>query len=207
MTDIVLVRHGETTWHDGNRYAGARDVPLSAHGHEQARELGRWAKDAGLARVWTSDLGRTRNTAAPAAESTGLEFLVDRRLREVDFGEAEGRTPDEMRRAMPGAYAAFLRAPVTNHLPGGEDPRRAAERGLACLRDITVEHPDDRVLVVCHSTLIRLMVCSLLNIPLDDYRRILPKVRNAWLNEIRLNAGRASLLSWNAPPFPPGATR
>lgn len=202
MTKIVLVRHGETTWHVGNRYAGGSDVPLSARGHEQARRLAEWARTAGLAGVWTSDLSRTWNTAVTVASRTGLEPQADGRLREVDFGAAEGLTPAEIQRELPREYAAFLRDPVAHHLPGGEDPRRAAERGTACLREIAAAHPDDRVLVVCHSTLIRLMVCGLLGIPLGEYRRVLPHVHNGRLNEIRLGSDRTALLSWNAPAVP-----
>ena len=45
MTTLLLVRHGQTVWHEGNRYAGSSDVPLTDVGHEQAQALARWAAD------------------------------------------------------------------------------------------------------------------------------------------------------------------
>ena len=202
MTDLVLVRHGETVWHAENRYTGRTDIPLTPRGFAEGHELARWAGTAELAGVWASDLSRSQLTARPCAEAAGLELRADPRLREVDFGQAEGMTPAEMVQTIPHEFAAFQRDPVTNHLPGGEDPRLAAERGLACLDEIARAYPDGRVLVVCHSTLIRLMICSLLGVPLTEYRRVLPLVRNGYLNEIRIGDGRAALLSLNVPPLP-----
>jgi broad specificity phosphatase PhoE len=66
MTELVLVRHGETVWHAENRYAGRSDVPLTPRGQEQAGALARWATGAGLDAVLTSPLCRARETAGPA---------------------------------------------------------------------------------------------------------------------------------------------
>lgn len=200
MTELVLVRHGETTWHTENRYAGGSDVPLTDHGVDQANRLASWAAWAGLGGVWASDLSRARQTAQPSAEACGLPLRIDARLREVDFGQGEGLTRQQMEESMPEAIAAFQRDPVQHHLPGGEDPAKAAERGVECLDDIAAAHPNDRVLVVAHGTLIRLVVCSLFGLPLGEYRRLFPVVGNGLLNELRLRDGQPALLSWNAPP-------
>lgn len=199
MTDIVLVRHGETEYAD-ERYAGAVDVPLSKRGNEQAREFAKWATSAGLTAAWSSDMHRTRDTAQPAAAAAKVELNIDPRLREVDFGDVEGMTRADIERSIPDVFAAFKADPVANPMPGGEDPREATARGLSCLREISAAHPNGRVLVVCHTTLIRLMFCSLVGVSLSEYRRLLPAVHNCFLNEIRLAAGRVSILSWNAPP-------
>ncbi|WP_043268024.1 histidine phosphatase family protein [Streptomyces sp. CT34] len=199
MTDFILVRHGETVWHAENRYAGRSDVPLTDHGREQARALAHWAATAGLTAVWSSPLSRARLTAAPAADACGLTPHTDERLYEVDFGQGEGLTRDEMRQRFPERLAAFLADPVENHLPGGEHPRRAAERAAACLADIAREQPDGRVLLVAHSTLVRVLLCHLLGIPLRDYRRVFPQLHNGALTEIRVEHGRTALLCLNAP--------
>lgn len=200
MTDIVLVRHGETTWHADDRYAGATDVPLSERGHEQAEVLARWAASAGLTAVWSSDMSRTQDTARPSAAGTGLPLNVDSRLREIDFGDVEGKPRTAIERELPEVFAAFRADPVANHMPGGEDPRAAAARALEYVREIAGTHPDGRVLIVCHTTLIRLMVCSLIGVPLRNYRVLFPFIANGHLNEVRLTGERVSMLSWNALP-------
>ncbi|MBM7167658.1 histidine phosphatase family protein [Streptomyces sp. G44] len=202
MTDFILVRHGETIWHDGNRYAGRTDVPLTARGRRQAAELGAWAAGQPIDAVASSPLSRARLTAAPAAEALGLLPRIDERLLEVDFGRGEGLTRDEMRERFPEELAAFLRDPVAHHLPGGEDPRTAAARAGAALTDLAEEFPDGRVLVVAHSTLVRLLLCRQLGIPLADYRRVFPALHNGALTELRLRDGQMSLLRLNAPTTP-----
>ena len=95
--------------------------------------------------------------------------------------------------------AAFHTDPVAYHLPGGEDPSTAAARAVACFSDIAQTYPGGRVLVVMHSTLIRLVLCQLLGLPLAKYRREFPLVRNGALPEIRFDGDDVSLLEYNAP--------
>ena len=198
MTDLVLVRHGETVWHAENRYAGVSDVALTPRGEQQAAQLAAWARTAGLAAVWSSPLRRARRTTEACA--VGLPLEVDTRLRELDFGDGEGLTSAEMTQRFPDARAAFLADPVAHHLPGGEDPVAAAHRFTECLHEIAGKHPDGRVLVVAHSSAIRLALCSLIGVPLTEYRRLFPALRNCALTEVRLRAGRVALLQFNTPP-------
>ena len=200
MTDLVLVRHGQTVWHAENRYAGRSDVALTARGVEQAAQLAVWAQTAGLAAVWSSTLSRARITAAACSEAAGLPLEVDARLCELDFGEGEGLTSAEMTERFPDARAAFLADPVAHHLPGGEDPVAAADRFTEALDEIAEKHPDGRVLVVAHSSAIRLALCRLIGVPLAEYRRLFPTLRNCALTELRLRDGRAALLQFNTPP-------
>lgn len=199
MTRVVLVRHGETVWHTENRYAGSTDVALTDEGRAQAQALGRWAKHAGLAAVYCSDLSRSRETALPAAEATALPLREEPRLRELDFGAAEGLTADEMRERFPVALQEFRADPAGNPLPGGEPPVAAVERGLAALREICKRWPDDRVLVVAHSTLIRLLLCDLLGRSISDYRRLFPSVRNCAVTELSFDGEQVALLQYNVP--------
>jgi probable phosphoglycerate mutase len=199
MTDLVLVRHGETTWHAENRYAGVTDVELSALGYRHADQLAAWAGSAGLSAVWSSLLGRALATATRSAVATGLTVNVDARLRELDFGDGEGLTSQEMRERFPAEFAAFGIDPVANHLPGGENPVVALERFLACLDDIATNHPNGRVLVVTHTTVIRLALCHWQSVPLSDYRRRFPVIGNCALTEVRMTGRRQTLLQLNVP--------
>ncbi|CAA9384022.1 MAG: Alpha-ribazole-5'-phosphate phosphatase [uncultured Nocardioides sp.] len=199
MTRLLLVRHGETVWHSENRYAGSSDIELTAHGRRQAELLAEWAASAGLCAVWSSPLDRARQTAAPCATSAHLPHTVDERLRELDFGAAEGMTAPDMEQALPEALHAFREDPVAHHLPGGEDPLAAAQRFSACLEAVCAEHPDGRVLVVAHTTVIRLALCELMGLPLSNYRRIFPSIRNCALTEIQCRDEDVSLLQFNAP--------
>lgn len=199
MTVLHLVRHGETVWHAENRYAGVSDIALTPDGVVQAERLGRWASTAGLDAIHTSTLSRAVVTAEPAAAATGLEVLQERDLIEVDFGEGEGLTRTEMRSRFPDALTRFLERPAENPLPGGERGLDAIARARPALERIAQAHPDGTVLVVMHSTLVRLLICSLVGIEPNDYRRVLPHIHNVALNTISLCDGTAALLGLNVP--------
>ena len=199
MTALVLVRHGQTEWHRDNRYAGVSDVALTPTGVEQAEQLAAWSRSAGLAGIWSSTLTRARLTAQACVEASGVPAVADERLRELDFGAAEGMTVGDMRSRFPEALQAFTDDPVLDHLPDGEDPVAACRRFTDCLTDICRAHPDGRVLVVAHTTVIRLALCSLIGLPLKEYRRLFPAVRNCALTELLHVDGRTAVLEFNTP--------
>jgi len=203
---VIFVRHGETVWHAENRYAGGTDIELTERGHAQAQALADWAEQADLTAIWASPLTRSQETARASAVRTGLPMRLDRRLRELDFGVAEGLTRTEMRQRFPDDLAAFQTDPVAHHFPKGENPLDAADRYLAFLTDLQAHHPEGRVLVVSHSTAIRLALCRLLGLPPSEYRRIFPSLANCALNELVLGDGVPSLLTLNRP-VTPGALR
>lgn len=204
-TTLFLARHGETVWHDENRYTGVSDIDLTPRGIEQADALGAWAAGAGLDAIVTSPLSRARRTAEPAVRATGLAAVVEPDLLELDFGIAEGRTIAELEATHPGEVAAFRRDPAAHPLPDGEDPTAAAARGAAALLRLADTHRGRRVLAVAHNTLLRLVLCRLFGIPESEYRRVFPGLRNCAITELRVSAGQAgqagqvSLMSYNVP--------
>lgn len=210
-TTLLLARHGQTVWHAENRYAGGdSDVDLTPTGVEQAHLLAAYARDRGVDAVVVSPVRRARETAAPVAAALGVDVSVVEDLREVRFGLVEGRTLDEVAREEPdGAamVAGFRADPVAHPFPGAEPVTDAADRGVRALRAIAsgtvaVDAPGARVLVVAHSTLLRLALCELLGVPVARYRHVFPRLDNAAVTEIRLDpdpARPAALLSLNVP--------
>ncbi|MCC9144496.1 MULTISPECIES: histidine phosphatase family protein [unclassified Arthrobacter] len=198
MTTFFLVRHGETVWHAENRYAGLTDVALTPHGLNQGDRLAAWAATASLTGVWSSPLSRAEFTARKAATAASLPLNTDARLAELDFGEGEGLTKAEMQERFPESLAAFEKDPVVHHLPGGEDPTRAASRFCEILGGISAGSPAGRVLVVAHSTVLRLALATYLGINTSNYRRVFPELKNCSLTELRLNNGQPALLRYNA---------
>lgn len=200
MIRLVLVRHGETVWHADNRYAGRTDIALTEKGVAQTVQLAAWARGAGLNAVWSSPLSRARLTALPAAEAAALPLQINEQLIELDFGRGEGKTDAEMRMLFPEERASFMRDPVTHYLPDGEDPLHAAKRGAAALHEIAKATGEGgRALVVAHNTLLRLVLCSLLKIPLERYRSTFPIFGGGMITEIALSGRDVGLLSFNVP--------
>ncbi|GIG67394.1 histidine phosphatase family protein [Phytomonospora endophytica] len=199
MTIVALIRHGETPWHAENRYCGRTDLPLTGNGERQAEALAGWAAvTPALRAVRSSTLTRAIRTAAPAAAGAGLPHVTDDRLVELDFGEAEGLTSAEMELRWPKERAAFVADPVGDPLPGGEDPRAAIARGSAAVLDAALAGAGGVSLVVCHSTLLRLLTCHFTGVDPSEYRRAYPKVGNASGAILRrMDGGDWELLAFN----------
>jgi broad specificity phosphatase PhoE len=199
MTTLFLVRHGETIWHAENRYAGSSDIALTELGIVQAVRLAEWASMQRIDAVYASDLSRALITAMPSATALGLTISIDSALREVDFGQGEGLTSEEMRASFPDVAAQFVAHPATSPLPGGESGADAAERAWSSLERIVAERRDETVLVVMHSTLMRLILCRALGIPLDRYRSVFPSVLNVGITTVSWTANGTALLGYNVP--------
>jgi probable phosphoglycerate mutase len=204
---LHLVRHGETVWHQENRYAGVSDIDLTPLGVEQALTLAGWARTARLDAIVSSDLSRSIKTATPSAKACDLELLIEPRFREVNFGLGEGMTKSEMESDFLEEYLSFIREPADVPLTNGEIGSKAVARAAEALNDLLEAQELKRVLLVSHATLSRLLICALTGIPLNNYRRVLPEMINAavtTLNVPKVSAvseifGSASLLEFNRP--------
>lgn len=204
-TELTLVRHGQTIWHAENRYSGRSDIPLDDTGREQALRLGEWAREHPHDVLACSPLARARDTAAPVAAAWGIAPEIVDALREVDFGVAEGRTMAELRLDDPVAAERFVADPERHPFDGAEPPAAAAERVLGGLRGLAERHRGRSVLVVAHSTALRLALCGWLGIPLGRYRDVFPRLDNTAITRVRVPADPArlpALLCLNVPTHP-----
>ena len=153
MTELLLVRHGETDWNRDRRFQGHADPPLNEMGREQAHALAAELAGERIELVYTSDLCRARETAEIVAASLGADVVALRDLREIDVGEWEGLTWPEIEERYPEGARAW-------HEQGfgweaGETYDELGERVVAALRRIAADHPEQRVLVVGHGGTIR----------------------------------------------------
>lgn len=152
MTDLVLVRHGATEWNETKRAQGHADIPLSDLGRRQAVGIAQELAHLPVVGVYSSDLIRAYDTAAPIARLHDLEVRKDPDLREIDQGEWTGLHTDEIRARWPALWGA---ARHYSSRPGGESPAMVRARALRALRRIVEEYPDGTVVIVSHGGTIR----------------------------------------------------
>ena len=134
MTELILIRHGETDWNRQMRFQGHIDVPLNAAGQAQAARLAERLAREPLQVLVSSDLLRARQTAAPLAARLGLALVADAGLREQGFGELEGLRTADVQRERPEVWAAWSRHDQHYAVPGGESTHGFHERVLAAVQ-------------------------------------------------------------------------
>lgn len=199
--NLFVVRHGESTCNEVNRFAGAIDVPLTPLGEAQAREAARLWDGPPPEIVFTSPLQRARRTAAilvpdagPAANAP-IRQVVDERLTERHFGDFTLRNKAflqgdaGLRRYEAALYGDGV-AP-----PNAEPFRRFHGRVLEFLREVL--HPlllaGKRVLVVAHKYVIELLCRMILRLPAGNgYDLRLPNGKVIAGTELRAYLGRES---------------
>ena len=136
-TTLVLVRHGETDWNRERRFQGHADMPLNDTGRRQARELADALRDEGLTAVYTSPLRRASETAGIVADRLGLEAEELEALREIDVGDWQGLTVDEVKTRFPERADVAWRS----GWPNGETHEQLRARVLPALLDLAAAPP------------------------------------------------------------------
>lgn len=169
---LVLVRHAETEESTRGRCYGSLDVGLSPGGRRQCASLARALKDEPLAAVVTSPRVRAAETAEAIATLHGLEVRVDDDLRELDFGELEGRTYDEIAATQPELYARWMSEPTRVRFPGGESYADLHARTLTAVARIRADHEGRTIVVVTHGGVVRAIVGDVLGMPAERVFRI-----------------------------------
>ena len=200
MTELILIRHGETDWNRELRFQGHINVPLNATGHEQARRLAdRIAADRPVVHhLVCSDLIRTQQTAQPSLEvlfpQALIETLTDSSLREQSFGVVDGLRVDDIKVDHADAWAQWLRFEADYGMPGGETTRQFHTRVMDAVRRIAQQYNGQTVMVVTHGGVLDMVWRTAQGIGLDGPRQ--SDIPNAGFNRVRVQGDAVELLQW-----------
>ena len=161
-TTFGLMRHAETEWNRVKRIQGHLDSRLTDEGRERALRWGRCLGSESWDRILASDLGRAVSTAREVNRALGLSVATDDRLREQDWGEWSGRTVPDLVQEIPDLMERYGSAGWAFCPPGGETRAAVCERGREALCAAAARWPGQRILVVAHAGMIRILINGLL---------------------------------------------
>jgi probable phosphoglycerate mutase len=194
MTSFLLLRHGETVWNRAGRLQGWQDSPLSDAGRAQAAALAARVADERVDLLVASDLGRTRETAAPIAARLGRDVVSDAGLRERCYGELEGLTWAEIERAHPATYARLVARDADYLVPGGESGTQFRDRVVVALERLARAHAGASIAVVTHGGVLGVVYRWAKDIPLERPRTF--AIPNGGVNRVRIERRRWSIDAW-----------
>jgi broad specificity phosphatase PhoE len=163
---VTLVRHGETEGQSSIRYYGRTDVPLSPLGRLQMERVRAVLATRRFAAVYTSTLSRASEAARIISETAGgtaLTPVLIAGFDEIDFGEWEGLTIEEIRDRYPRLYIEWEAHRGGDFTyPGGESTRGLRERVACALHEVLAQAPSGELLFVLHKGVIRCILAELL---------------------------------------------
>jgi len=173
MTRIILVRHGQTEWNRVERFRGHADVPLNDTGVAQAELTGkRIAAEWQPMAIYSSPLARAVRTAEAIAGHFDLPVQVHPDLIDIDYGQWQGLTPDEVREQWPEMIDDWYNKPASVYIPGGETLEQLRLRARAVIDELTARHRDQTIVMVGHTVINRIILLSVLGLSNDRFWRL-----------------------------------
>lgn len=161
---LILLRHGDTGL--PGRYIGASDVPLSAAGMAQLKELRPYLQESAIDHILSSPLQRCRQTTELLLPGRKVDY--DEALREINFGRWEGGTFSQIVESDPELVEQWATGGVHFCFPDGER-LGAFQARVAAIGERLIQAQEQTILVVTHGGVIRTLICSLLNLSPSDY--------------------------------------
>ena len=195
MTELIVIRHGETDWNRQHRFQGQIDVPLNAVGLAQADRLGERLAGEAIDVLVCSDLQRARRTALPLHLPRSLVPVIDPLWREQSFGVLEGLDVPTIRSRHADLWNRWVRHEADYALPqGGESNTAFHARVMQGLQSIVAAHAGRRIAVVTHGGVLDMLWRTAQGLPLHGPREC--EIPNTGINRLRWSDGRLQILRW-----------
>jgi len=192
LSRLLLVRHGITEFNSARKFVGHSDVELSAVGYRQVERLHDRLVDDKIDAVYSSDLRRALVTAEVISSGHKVDIVTCPELREVDYGNIEGLTFEEISRLYPEVAESLTNVSLQLNFPGGEGFEGFIERTSKFLDKLKRHTPSQTILIASHGGPLRVLVCCLLGIDLGHWWQI--RFNNASLSIVETSP-RGAMIS------------
>jgi probable phosphoglycerate mutase len=199
MTEILLIRHGETDWNAEKRLQGHLDIGLNAAGQKQARALGRALLNEPLGAVYASDLQRAMHTAQAIAAPRGMTVQIDVGLRERCYGAFEGLRHADISERYPLEFAAWRAREMDVRYPDGKNAaetlREFSTRVVAAITGIASRSSHKKIAIVTHGGVLECIYRQAKGIGYGSPRDF--DILNASINRIHWNGDCLQVIQWS----------
>ncbi len=158
-TRLIFVRHAEAEGNKSRHFHGWTDSPITERGHIQAKRVAQALSDVDIDVLYSSSLKRTMQTALYIAEVKSLPITQSDQLKEINGGDWEDLTWDELEERWPDAYETWDSSPHEHQMPNGESMEGFQKRVLDEVMLIIDRNIGKNICVVTHGTAIRALIC------------------------------------------------
>ena len=171
MTEIILVRHGETEWNVAEVFRGQIDIDLNETGVKQAELLSEYLSTSAIEAVYSSPLKRALKTAEIIARTHKLKVNVDPELIDFNFGKWQGLSHQEVKEKYRDLYATWITHPEQVRMPDGETLEDVSQRAIR-VRNKVIENHRGTVVIVGHRVVNKVIICTLLGLGNSHFWKI-----------------------------------
>jgi len=186
MTEIYLIRHGQTDWNREEIFRGRADRPLSEVGNWEAGAISRALAQVAIKFIYSSPLTRAQETARPIASAHGLKGIPLAGIIDIDYGDWQGRSHDQVKEQYPELYRKWQDHPEQVKFPGGESLSMVQERAMSAFKKVIAGHPEQSGVVVSHRVVNKVLLCALLGLDNSHFWEI--KQDTGAINTIRCDS-------------------
>lgn len=192
MLQLFFIRHGETEWNVEKRLQGRKNSALTENGVRDAKLLGERLASTDFEAVISSPSMRTVETAKLVMGERTLPFKTDERLMEIDLGEWEGRTVEEIKESEPELFYVYEENPA-QFQGTGETFQDVKNRLESVLIDLEKEYPSGNLLIVTHGVVVKVLqtICKKNSL---DFVWGPPFIEGTSLTLVKIEDGKRELL-------------
>ncbi len=191
--ELILIRHGETTWNKEGRVQGLSDIELSAVGLHHARQLALSLKDHHIREIYSSPLVRARKTAEIINQYHNAPLHLESGLMEMNQGDFEGFSYQDLMAREKDFLKKWMSDPACVKMPNGESFTELQNRAWKVIEGILAG--PDNALVVSHNFTITSILCKIKNISLAEFRSV--HVDTTSKTVVRFQNGSAAIELFN----------
>jgi broad specificity phosphatase PhoE len=198
---LYLVRHGQTDLNRDRRFRGLADAPLNEAGKYEAAGAAKSLAGSGLSHIYTSPVPRAAETATAIAVTTGARVETDDALIDIDYGDWQGLTVEEVgERFGNEQLESWRRDPGAFTFPGGDSMESVRERVRPALLRLVTEPHEGAVAAVSHLAVLKVCFVALMDLDMGYFWRI--GLDNGSVSLFTWTPERGFVLErWNEPPM------
>lgn len=193
MTDLYLIRHGETLFNQLGCFQGHSDSPLTEVGQQQALNLVNYFQTTPLQQLYCSDLGRAITSARPLAEAKNLPVQTCEQLREISYDYLDGQSKQQLTVHDKQKLQRLFSAELDYRIGEGETLREVQLRLFNKINEIQMAHAGQSIAVMTHGLSIVMLIKKILQIPVDAPRQF--NIHNASVCHLSFKSGKWLLQS------------
>ena len=194
-TRLYLIRHGETLWNIEHRYQGITDINLSDIGLKQAELLGKRFKGRHIDIIYSSPLARARQTAKFISDATNIPVQNNESFREIDFGEWEGNSIEELTQKYGEKFTNYFKEPFKYSFPGEGSFDNVIKRVKEGYDKLLNENEGKTIVIVSHGAVLRVLITYIMNFEQSFYKKTW--LNNTSITTIDIRDGIPTLLTLN----------